>query len=155
MGGGEGDEFFAPARRALIYSPLLCAAGVALIVLGAIDVLPWWVMIAGGGLALLFLLRAIAAGGILLFERNRQRLLRSGTPGTATIRSAEQVRTYMGYPIMKVVFDVEGPGSEREVVDRTAAVPAQYAGELVPGAEIPARLDPDAPGLAVFDWNAL
>ena len=135
------DEFFAPARRALIYGPLLCAAGVALIVLGAVGVLPWWVMIVGGVLALLFLLRTIAAGAILLFERNRQRLLRSGTPGTATIRSAEQVRTHMGFPIFKLVFDVEAPGAEREVVERTAAVPAQYAGELVPGAEIPARLD--------------
>jgi hypothetical protein len=153
--GGGRDPFFAPARRALIYSPLLLAIGVALIVLGAIGTLPWFVIVVGALIALIFLFRTFAAAAVLLFERKRQQLLRSGAQGSATIRSAEHVRTHMGYPIFKVVFDVEGPAGEREVVNRTAAVPAQYTGELAPGATIPVRLDPDLPQMAVFDWNAL
>ena len=152
---GGGDEFFAPARRALLYSPLLVAAGVALIVLGANGTLPWPVIIPGGLLALVFGFRALGAGGVLLFERNRQKLLRSGDQGTATIRSARQVKTHMGFPIFELEFELTAEGIEPELVKRTAAVPPQFAGELAPGATIPARLDLDTPQFAVFDWNAL
>ncbi len=150
-----GEDLYAPARRALLYSPPLVAVGGLLIFLGASGALSWPVIVPGGLLLLVFGLRGLAAVAALAHERRRQRLLRSGVQATGRVRSARQLSTQGAYAVYKIEIEVSVPSGESGVMKRTAAVPAAYSGELVPGAELPMRTDAAGPQAAVIDWNAL
>jgi hypothetical protein len=150
-----GDPF-APARRALLIGPALIVAGAAALVIGiAGDGLAWLLCVAGGILILLGFLRTLSAGAVLLFERNRKRLLVSGTPATGTITSVEPLGEKMGHPMFRTTISVVMPDGRTEVVERRGAVEPQYAGEMVVGAQLPLRIDPAVPSALAVDWDSL
>ena len=150
-----GDPF-APARRALLVGPALALFGAGVVYLGiAGDGLAWLLCVLGGLIALFGLTRFLGGAAVLLFERRRVRVLREGTPATAVVQSARQIKTQAGYPIFKGELLVTLPDGRKETVQRRGAVPPQYAGEYTPGAELPGKVDPDDLSSFAVDWSAL
>jgi hypothetical protein len=147
---------FAPARRAIYIGPATMLAGAVVVYLGiAGDGLAWLLCVAGGLLMLLGLIRLVGAAAVLYFERNRKKLLVSGTPVTGTITSVDRLGDRFGHAMFRTTLSIEMPDGRTEVVERRGAVEPQYAGEMVVGATLPVRIDPAVPSALAVDWDNL
>jgi hypothetical protein len=108
----------------------------------------------GGLLALAGFLRIATGAAVLLIERRRVRLLRSGTPATAQITGMRPLGEKAGYPIYEWELSLKRPDGTVKTSTRRGAIPPQYEGALEPGDELPVRLADDGETFAV-DWDAL
>jgi hypothetical protein len=146
---------FAPARRALLVGPVLLALGGGLVYLGVAGSGPAWLLcVLGGLLALAGLLRIATGAAVLLIERRRLRILRTGTPATAQITGLRELGEKAGHPIYEWDLSLKRPDGTVKTATRRGAVPPQYGGSFDAGDELPIRLDDDGETFAV-DWDAL
>jgi hypothetical protein len=106
-------------------------------------------------LAVLGLLRLLIGFGSLQLERRRERLLRDGVPATAVVRSVTQLGTKSGYPLIEAKLEVTTADGKTAMSTRRGAIEPQYAGEMVEGASIPVRCDPDDPSRLAIAWTEL
>ena len=144
---------FAPARRALVFGPLMLLAGAALVYFGiSREGAAWLLCVPGGILVLLGLIRILGGGAVLLIERQRKTLLREGAQSTAVIKSAERVETKFGYPIYKLELLVRLPNGSEQPATKSGAIPHQFDGSLEPGDELPIRIRPEDREFAI-DWG--
>lgn len=148
-----GDPF-GPARRALFVGPLTMVLGGGLIAFGiAGDGLAWILCLLGGIVALLGFLRFVGGVAVLALERRRERLLRSGTPATATVKSVRQLGTKSNHALFEATLEIAEPDGTTTTVKRRGAVEPQYAAELAVGATLPVRIDPDNPSAVAVAWG--
>jgi len=145
---------FAPARRALLFGPLMMVVGGGIVYLGiAGSGLTWLLCVLGGVIALLGFLRLAGGIAVLAIEGRRKRILREGEPSTATINSAKQLGTRAGYPIYESALVVHAPDGSESTVVKKGAIPPQFVGSLEPGTELPIKIRPSDKEFAV-DWDA-
>lgn len=91
----------------------------------------------------------LAQGADLMVEMKRvaeehQRLMSVGTPGTATITAIrENVAETGGVPWHDIDLRVGLPGREPYPATRRVMVNLATVPDLVPGAQVPVRVDPD------------
>jgi putative oligomerization/nucleic acid binding protein len=103
----------------------------------------------------LFLILLFAA--LLARARSRARLARTGTPGKATVREAEQTGTYVNYnPQMKLRLDVQTDDGMPPFEKTTrAVVPMTALGRFGLGTELPVRVDPQDRERFEILWDEL
>lgn len=96
----------------------------------------------------------------LLFRRmggNRSRLMQTGVPGTAVVKSVEETSMRVNdNPVLKLDLQVAPMGmTPFETSMRTpVSVVTLSQVSLKPGATLPVKVDPQKPTNFVIDWNA-
>ena len=152
----EASDPFGQARRAMLSAPMVGLVGAAVIALAIAAGGGALLLLIPGGLLLLHsLARFLIAFYSLRVERRRQRLLREGTPATATLRSVEQRGQKFGHQLFVADLEVQLPTGETRTITRRGAVEARFAGEVTEGATVPVRIDPDDPSTVVIAWDEL
>lgn len=145
---------FAPARRALLFGPLMLLVGGGIVYLGiAGSGLAWLLSVLGGLIMLLGFLRLVGGMVVLGLERRRKEILREGEPSTATVNSAKQLGTRAGHPIYEMGLKLRAPDGTEPIVSKKGAIPPQFTGSLEPGTELPIKIRPSDKEFAI-DWDA-
>jgi hypothetical protein len=134
----------------LILGPLFLAGGIYFLVAGGILKMISYTFIPLG---------VVFTGMGVMFRRSRGRrtkLMQSGLPGTATIRSLQQTSMMVNNePVINLSVYVEPEGRQPfEATVRTAVSMVTLSQvDLKPGAKLPVKVNPDKANDFIIDWN--
>lgn len=88
-------------------------------------------------------------------DAEKERLLETGVPGTATVISATPTggTDTEGRPVYDLVLRIEVPGRQPMQGPARSGIPSERVDQLEPGDTVPLKVDPSNPSIMTVDWD--